>query len=180
VLATNNAERDDPFPARLGVVLSVGTDQFPGWDWNEVPPPPLLQWLAIAGQEFASWMKGGEHFALTDTLMFGPGKLPWTKSELDHSVILPAPPQMLLSGFAPFNEPHDPIETIDAENWHADSGTDRFRYGFYWLLPVSKEEHERASTNGTWSLFADLVDLAPEGSEDNCVVAFDLLRGARG
>lgn len=179
VLATNNAEKEDPFPMRLGIVLSAGAEKFPGWDWSQVQPPPLLQWLAIAGQEFASWMKDGAHFAVADILTFGPGKMPWTKSELDHSVLLPVPPHMLLVGFSPFNEASDPIETIAPENWHADPGIDRYRYGFYWLLPVSKKEHEHANVHGTWTLFADLIDLAPEGSEDDCVVTFDLLRGVR-
>jgi len=43
--------------------------------------------------------------------------------------------------------------------------------------PVSEQEHARANSDGTWNLFADLVELAPKEAHDNCTVAFDLLRG---
>src|SRR5258705_11456977 len=35
VMATNNAETEDPFPVRLGVVLSQGAGAFPAWDWDQ-------------------------------------------------------------------------------------------------------------------------------------------------
>lgn len=178
VLAANNAELEDPFPSRLGVALAQEPDGLPGWDWGQVRVPPLVHWLAIAGQEFASWMKDdGSHFAITDTLAFGPGKSPWTRSILDHSVLLPAAPHMLASGFGPFNEPADSASAVDAKRWHKAAGTGEFRNGFYWLLPVSAAEHARAAAAGTWNLFADLVERVPEGREE-FDVAFDLLRDA--
>ena len=44
----------------------------------------------------------------------------------------------------------------------SEPGTDKFDYGFYWLLPVSEKEHEKASREGSWNVFADLVDQTPK------------------
>jgi hypothetical protein len=86
---------------------------------------------------------------------------------------------MLVLGLAPFNRAGDPIDTVQPGEWATNSGTDRFAYGSYWLLPVSEKEHEKAKLEGSWALFADLVDLAPREAHDDCAVAFDLLRGAQ-
>lgn len=179
VLATNNAEKEDPFPSHLGVVLSQAPGTVPGWDWSQVAHPPLVQWLALAAQDFASWMKrDGSHFAITDTLAIGPGKSSWTRSVLNNSVLLPATPHMLALGLVPFNQPGDPRDAVRPGEWHKAPGTDRFTYGFYWLLPVSDSERKRADSEGTWDLFAHLVELAPADAKDDCAVAFDWLRGA--
>ena len=179
VLATNNSEKEDPFPSRLGVVLSQAPGTLPGWDWNQVKHPQLVQWLALAAQDFASWMKqDSSHFAITDTLTVGPGKSSRTSSVLNKSVLLPATPHMLAPGLAPFNQPSDPSAAVEPGQWHEAPGTDRFEYGFYWLLPVSDSEHKKADSEGTWNLFADLVELAPADANDDCAVAFDWLRGA--
>jgi hypothetical protein len=175
VLVTNNAERDDPFPTRLGVALSQGSD-FVAWDWNQVDLPPLMDWLVIAGEEIGALIKSGSHFAATDTLTLGPGKSSWTRSVLDHSVLLAAPPHLLACGFAPFDRPGDPSETVNPADWHRDPGSERFEYGFYWLLPVTEREHARAKQDGTWSVFSELLERARAESRDDCAVAFDLLR----
>jgi len=125
-LATNNAETEDPFPTRIGIVLGQPPGAFPGWDWDQVRYPPPLEWLAIAAQEIGSMMRTGSHFALGDTLTMGPGKSPWTRSVLSHSVLLPVPPHMLVSGLAPFNTPSDPPDTVKPGAWHGHPGTDRF------------------------------------------------------
>jgi hypothetical protein len=41
---------------------------------------------------------------------------------------------------------------------------------------VSESERKKADSEGTWNVFADLVELAPEEAKDNCAVAFDWLR----
>lgn len=179
VLGTNNSNKEDPFPARIGVVLSQPSGTFPAWDWDQVKHPPLLQWLEIAGQEVACLIRGHSSFAIGDTLTLGPGGQSWTRSVLTHSMILPAPPHMLALGLAPFNRAGDPTDTVKPGEWAANPGTDRFAYGFYWLLPVSEREHEKANREGSWTVFADLVDLAPKEANDDCAVAFDLLRGAQ-
>lgn len=174
-LATNNSEREDPFPSRLGVVLDQGA-ALPGWDWSQVTPPPLLDWLVIAGEELGSLTKGGSTFAIADMLTIGPGGAPWTRSILNRSVLLPAPPPMLAAGLAPFDTPSDGLNTLQSETWHRDPGANRFAYGFYWLLPVSEREYAAASQQGTWNMFADLAALAAKEGRDDWNVAFDLLR----
>ncbi len=181
VLATNNSEQEDPFPFRLGVVLSRGPESFLGWDWGEVRVPPLLNWFSLAAHEVASMIKrDGSHFSITDTIAaLGPGGKPWTRSLLKNAVLMPATPHMLRSGLSPFNEPSKPPAVLDADHWHDEPGTDRFKWGFYWLLPTSEEEHRRAESDGSWEMFADLVEQVREGVEDEFDVAFDLLRGVK-
>jgi hypothetical protein len=111
VLGTNNSNKEDPFPARLGVVLSQPPGAFLAWDWNQVSHPPLLQWLTIAGQEVARLIREHSSLAIADTLTLGPGGGSWTRSVLTHSMILPASPHMLALGFAPFNQPGDPTDS---------------------------------------------------------------------
>jgi hypothetical protein len=135
-----------------------------------------MDWLVIAGEEIGAMIASGSHFAITDTLTLGPGNLPWTRSVLDHSVLLPASPHMLVSGLSPFNEAHDSTDTVKPADWHKQPGTERFEHGYYWLLPVSQREHAKATSEGTWNVFADLVELAPSDARDDCFVAFDLLR----
>jgi hypothetical protein len=175
---SNGPDPDDPFPARLGVVLSTDGATLRGWDWNQVVHPPLVEWLALAGQDFASWIKGGDQFAIPDTLTLGPGKAGWTRSVLDRAVLLPVSVHMLLTGFGPFNLPSDPGDAVAPGEWQERPGTDRFEYGNYWLLPVSEAEHAKAETEGTWNVFADMVEMAPKEANDDCYVAFDLLRGS--
>jgi hypothetical protein len=177
VIGTNNSSKEDPFPARIGMVLSQPPATFPAWDWAQVSHPPLLQWLAIAGQEVARLIRDHSSFAIGDTLTLGPGGESWTRSVLTHSMILPVPPHMLALGLAPFNRAGDPTDTVKPGEWATNPGSDRFAYGFYWLLPVSEKEHEKANREGSWNVFADLVDLAPKQANDDCAVAFDLLRG---
>jgi len=171
---------NDPFPARLGVVLMAEGGTLPGWDWSQVVPPPLMRWVARAGQEVFSQLQAGAHFAIPDTLTYGPGGSSWTLSILNHSILLPASVHMLLSGLVPFNQPSDPGDAIPPGQWHAQPGTDRFEYGFYWLLPVSEAEHEKAQREGSWNVFADLVERAPAGANDDCYATFDLLRDRPG
>lgn len=178
VLGTYSANKDDPFPARLGVVLSQPPGAFSAWDWNQVTAPPLLQWMTIAGKEVARLIKEHSSVAIADTLSLGPGGQPWTRSVLTHSIILPATPHMLALGFAPFNQVGDPIDTVKPGEWASNPGTDRFDNGFYWLLPVSGKEHEKATREGSWNVFADLVDQTPKEANDDCALAFELLRGA--
>jgi hypothetical protein len=176
---SNGPDHEDPFPARIGVVLSAEGATLPGWDWSQVEHPPLVQWLALVGQDFASSIKGGDQFAIPDTLAAGPGNASWTRSVLDHAVLLPVSVHMLLTGFGPFNLPTDPDDAVAPGEWRMSPGTDRFSYGNYWLLPISEAEHRKAETEGTWNMFAELVEMAPKEADDNCVVAFDLLRGSR-
>jgi hypothetical protein len=175
VLATNNAEREDPFPTRLGVVLAMGEEGLPGWDWAQVRNPPLVDWLTIAGEGLGSAIRQGSQFAICDTLTLGPGNSTWTQSQLDHSILLPACPPLLAAGFEPFG---DTARTgvISAPEWHRDAGTDRFENGFVWLLPVSKQEFETANTTGSWNLFADLVELSMVSGRGEFGAALDLLR----
>lgn len=180
VLGTNNSNTEDPFPARIGVVLSQPPGTFPAWDWNQVSHPPLLRWLANTGHEVARLIRDhSSSFAIADTLTVGPGGESWTRSVLTRSMILPAPQHMLALGFAPFNHAGDPTDMVKPGEWASNPGTDRFDYGFYWLLPVSEKEHEKANRAGSWNVFADLVDQAPKDANDDCAVAFDLLRNAR-
>jgi hypothetical protein len=179
LLGTNNSSSEDPFPARLGVVLSQPPGTFPGWDWNQVRYPPLLRWLTIAGQEVARLIRDHSSLAIADTLTLGPGGESWTRSALTRSMILPASPHMLALGFAPFNEAGDSTDTVKPGEWASNPGTERFDHGFYWLLPVSAAEHDKANREGSWSVFADLVDQSPKDANDDCAVAFDLLRHAR-
>jgi hypothetical protein len=120
--------------------------------------------------------RDGLHFAIPDTLRAGPGKSSWTRCALAHSMLLPATPHMLTLGLAPFNAPSDPPTTVDPGEWHKAPGTERFEYGFYWLMPVSEAEREKADAQGSWEVFADLVERAPPEAQDDCAVAFDWLR----
>ena len=176
VLATNNAELEDPFPSRLGVVLSANGGDFPGWDWKQVEPPPLMDWLVIAGEEVGTLLRRGSHFALTDRLTLGPGGSTWTRSRLDHSVLLPVTPHMIVSGFVPFNAAGDPEDTVHPSEWHRKPGTEQFEYGFCWLLPVTPSEYAKASADGAWNVFADLVERSAPDARDDFAVAFDWLR----
>ncbi|WP_394846272.1 hypothetical protein LZC95_02260 [Pendulispora brunnea] len=183
VLATypSAGDPEDPFPARLGVVLSWrGGSRFPGWNWEEVQHPRLVRWLALAGQELASWMAlDGEHFAIPDTLDLGPGGTRLTRSILNRSALLPASPHMLMSGLGPFNSPERPTDAAVLVDSGGNPGTSEFEYGHYWMLPMTAAEHEKAQRDGTWSVFADLANRVPEG-EDDYRVAFDLLRDTTG
>jgi hypothetical protein len=169
---------EDPFPARLGVVLSAPGATLPGWNWAEVDVPPLVRWLAVTADDFADWLREGDHFAIGDTLTIGPGGSAWPRSSLDHGVLLSPSIHMLLTGHAPFDGVDDPANTIDFRFWHRQPGTDRFARGFYWLLPVTKAEHDRAARDGTWQMFADLVARKPPDETDDCFTAFDGLRGS--
>jgi hypothetical protein len=175
VLATNNYEKEDPFPARIGVALSMGPEGLPGWDWGQVKNPPLLDWLVIAGEEVGSAIRSGSQFAFADTLTLGPGNSEWTKSQLDHSILLPVCPPLLAAGFDPFGGTAQ-SGVVHPSEWHIDPGMGRFQDGFVWLLPVSKHECERASKAGSWNLFADLVELSTEAGRGEFGVALDLLR----
>ena len=179
VLISNNSEREDPFPARLGVALAQEPNSLPGWDWAEVAPPILLEWMAIVGEELGAAMRSGTGFAIGDTLTLGRGygHSIWTRSTLDHAVLLPAPPAMLAAGMAPFDSPATPQGVVSPLSWHTDPGCDRFSHGFQWLLPVSELEYSKANTAGTWNFFADLVENAHRlTGGDEFSVAFDLLR----
>jgi len=177
VLVSNNSEREDPFPTRLGVALAQEPNSLPGWDWHQVEPPPLLGWLSLAGQEIGAAIRRGACFAIGDTLSLGPGNSDWTRSQLDCAVILPAAPAMLRAGMAPFDSAANPHDTVDPSNWHSDHGADRYSHGFYWLLPLSEGESATATAAGTWNLFADLVECARRTSkDDDFALAFDLLR----
>jgi hypothetical protein len=177
VIVSNNSERDDPFPARLGIALAQEPNSLAGWDWGQVAPPPLLDWISIAGQELGAAIRRGTGFSIGDTLTLGPGNAEWTRSKLDHSVLLPAAPPMLMAGMAPFDSTSTPRDVVNPINWHSDPGAGRYAYGFYWLLPVSGREYATATATGTWNMFADLVECAHGTSkDDDFATAFDLLR----
>jgi hypothetical protein len=67
---------------------------------------------SVVGEELGSAVKAGSVFATTDTLTIGPGGSPWTRSVLNRSVLLPAPPPMLAASLAPFDAPNDPADTV--------------------------------------------------------------------
>jgi hypothetical protein len=177
VLATNNAEREDPFPTRLGVALAMGAEGLPAWDWSQVQVPPLLDWLTIAGEELGSAIRQGSQFAFCDTLTLGPGKAPWTRSQLDHSILLPASPPLLAAGFEPFDHTA-PVGVVPPDQWNRAPGHDRHEHGFFWLVPVSRAEYDKANAAGSWDVFADLVERALSAGRDEFSDAFDLLRKA--
>jgi len=166
--------RDDPFPDRLGVALTL--DGWGAWDWNQVAPPPLMDWLVIAAEEIGSLMTAGSHFAITDTITLGPGKSPWTRSQLDHSLLLPVPPHMLVSGFAPFDATNSREDTVPFAEWDRDPRVAGFEDGFYWLVPVSEQEYAQANQLGSWQMFGELTELSRAQSGDPFTLAFDLLR----
>lgn len=166
--------RDDPFPDRLGVALTL--EGYGAWDWNQVAPPPLMDWLVIAAEEIGSLMNAGSHFAITDTVTLGPGKSPWTRSLLDHSLLLPAPPQLLVSGFAPFEPTRAETDTVRPAEWHLNPGVADLEYGFYWLVPVSESEHAQADQRGSWQVFGGLTERSRAQSGDPFALVFDLLR----
>jgi hypothetical protein len=132
--------------------------------------------MSTAGEGLGAAIKSGSTFAISDTLTFGPGNSAWTKSRLDHSVLLPANPHMLGAGLGPFDSVTSVQGTVDPKNWHSDPGTDRYSYGFYWLLPVSQPEHAKANTDATWNMFADLVEKSHEIDGDDFTLTYDLLR----
>src|SRR6185369_65192 len=177
ILALNNAEREDPFPSRLGVVLSQGSESLPGWDWSHEQIPPLLDWLTIAGEELGAAIQTGAQFAFCDTLTLGPGNASWTLSQLDHSILLPASPPLLAAGCEPFGDELS-ARVVAPDQWNRSPGSDHFECGFVWILPVSKAEFEKANAAGSWNLFADLVENATRGGRDEFSDAFDLLRRA--
>lgn len=162
---------DDPFPHRLGVALSMED-----WDWNQVTPPPLMDWLTIASEELGISMKTGAHFAITDTITLGPGKNAWTRSVLEHSMLLPVPPHMLVSGIAPFDRTSVSAGSVSPLAWDQDPGVERYEYGYYWLLPISEPEHAQANQVGSWSTFGDLSERSRAQTGDPFALAFDLLR----
>lgn len=163
--------KDDPFPDRLAVACMLES-----WDWNQVTPPPLLDWLAIAAEELGMSVRTGAQFAITDTITLGPGKSPWTRSLLDHSMLLPVPPHMLVSGLAPFASGRVSADSVSPLEWDKDPGVDRYEYGFYWVLPISEQEHARANQVGSWNTFGDLVEQSRAQTGDPFTLAFDLLR----
>lgn len=175
-MMSNNSETEDPIPARLGVALHCGADSLPGWDWNQVVAPSCFDWLSIAGEEIGDAVSRGTTFAVGDTLTLGIGTSAWTRSKLEHSVILPPPPTMLSAGMAPFDTTPGDAALEIPEPWYVDSGAARRPYGFYWLLPVSAAEHASANADGTWNMFADLAQAASEAGQDVFSVAFDWLR----
>lgn len=83
---------------------------------------------------------------------------------------------MLLIGHGPFNVPTEPGDAVALADWFSSPGTDRFDCGFYWMLPLSVREHDRAQVEGTPNVFADIVAQAPPEAKDDCYVAFDLMR----
>ena len=168
--------RDDPFPDRLSVALTL--EGWGAWDWNQVVPPPLMDWLVIAAEELGSAMNAGSHFAITDTITLGPGKSSWTRSLLDHSLLLPVPPHMLVSGFAPFDAASARADTVPPADWHSNPGVAEFEYGFYWLVPISEQEHAQANQLGSWKVFADLSERSRAQTGDPFSLAFDLLRSS--
>lgn len=178
MLVSNNWEREDPFPARIGVALDQGADVMPGWDWSQVRPPGILDWLAIAAEEVGLSMGQGSTFAIGDTLTLGPGNASWTRSKLGCSAILPPPPQMLAAGFGPFDSAVEATSAVLPDQWHQNPGTEQHAYGFYWLLPLSEAEYVRANSQGSWNVFADIIDAAPNKASDEFAAAFDLMRGS--
>jgi hypothetical protein len=70
ILVSNNWEKEDPVPARLGVALDQGPGAMPGWDWSQVSHPAILDWLTIAAEEVGLLMGQGVrlHLELTTRL----------------------------------------------------------------------------------------------------------------
>lgn len=176
VLVLSNSENEDPFPTRLGVALAQEPDPFVGWDWSQVAPPPLCDWMCIVGEELGTAIKNGSTFAIRDTLTLGPGNAPWTRCRLTHTALLPSNPHMQKVGFHPFNllpsQPKYPSPT----HWHTDPGTSSHTHGFYWLLPIDEREHTKATVEGTWNMFADLAQKSRQLGGGEFDLAYDLLR----
>lgn len=166
---------EHPFPARIGVVLSAG-GSLPGWDWSQVKVPEVVTWLSGFGASIRDRVAAGSHFTSFDRLAGGLVGVAWTG--LDHALLAPATVHMLLKGHAPFDRPDEPRDTVPPRAWLDAPGTERFAYGCYWLLPVSKAEHDRAAAAGASSVLADLLARAPKEAEDACFAAFDLLRAS--
>ena len=176
VLATNNAEQEDPFPSRIGIALR---SELPGWDWNEVPVPPLMSWLAVQGQELASMIvQDGSLFGIRDPIEgLGLGAADWTNSALFNAVLMPTPVQLMDAGFGPYRSPSDDKYVLDPSQWHEEPAVVAHENGFYWFLPTSNDERRAASTQGTWDMFEDLADRGNQiDPEDDFAAAFDLLR----
>lgn len=150
----------------------------PGWDWSQVRHPAILDWLTIAGEEVGMLIGQGSTFAIGDTLTLGPGNASWTRSKLGCSAILPPPPQMLAAGFNPFDSDMGATSAVLPDQWHRNPGTEQHAYGFYWLLPLSDPEYVRANSQGTWNVFADIIEASPKGASDEFAAAFDLMRGS--
>jgi hypothetical protein len=175
-LVLSNSESEDPFPTRLGVALAQEPHPFPGWDWSQVTAPPLMDWMCILGEELGIAIKNGSTFAIRDTLTFGPGNSQWTRSKLNRIALLPSNPHMQLAGFSPFNQPATSPDGLTPERWHTDPGTDSHTHGFYWTLPINDTEYTKANTEGTWNMFADLVQRSHQLGGDDFDLAYDLLR----
>lgn len=176
VVAFDNSEPEDPFPTKIGVALAQEPEPFAGWDWSQVEVPPLLDWISIAGEELGAAIRFGSTFAIADTLTLGPGNSAWTRSRLEQSVLLPVNPQMLDAGLGPFDSSASPRRSFDPQAWRSSPGTESFTRGFYWLLPVSQSEYDKANTEGTWNMFADLVEQAQALGKGDFSRAYDLLR----
>jgi len=84
---------------------------------------------------------------------------------------------MLAAGFGPFDSDVGAPNAVPPDQWHRNPGTDQHAYGFYWLLPLSEAEYARANSQGTWNVFAHIIDAAPSGASDEFSAAFDLMRG---
>lgn len=144
-------------PFRRALVLLLITAGKPcqagiGHRW---PPPPILDWLAIAAEEVGALINQGSTFAIGDTLTLGPGNARWTESKLGRSAILPPPPQMLAVGFGHYDSDVGATSAVAPDQWHTTPGTREHAYGFYWLLPLSETEYVRANSHGTWNVFAE-------------------------
>jgi hypothetical protein len=138
--------------------------------------PPLLDWLSIAGEELGAAIKLGSTFAMGDTVTLGPGNAAWTRSRLEQSVLLPVNPELLDAGFFPFDSSASPRRSFDPQAWNRSPGVESFARGFYWLLPVSPSEYAKANADGTWNMFADLVEQARALGKGDFSRAYDLLR----
>lgn len=176
VLVVSSSEQEDPFPARLGIALAHEPQPLPGWDWSQVKAPPLVDWLSIAGEELALAIDAGSTFAIQDTLTLGPGGSTWTRSRLSHSGLLPANPHLRGAGFGPFGARVGSPGNVTYADWHLAADTEEHECGFYWLLPVTRAEHARADTDGTWNMFADLAASSHELGGDDFALSYDLLR----
>jgi hypothetical protein len=135
--------------------------------------PTLIARFALVAHDFASWIKGGDTFALGDHVQ---DACLW--QGFRSTLLIPPLAELVQSGVAPFDEQG---QFASVDNW-ADVEELRGREGLYLhLAPLTHEEYEVAKWNGL-SFFANALlatDKEIERGLDASVHIVDYERASR-
>ncbi len=167
---SNTMSPNGPIPQSLAVALAG--EELPGWAWDEVDVPPMVDWLFFTAQNLASMIVHDDAVFRLGQYVIGTGN-PAPASRLLDLLLMPACPHMLAAGL----EPMAGDEPVEVEDWWTSPGLHNCDLGFVWALPIDEQERRIVETGGVEELFTQLVARAEaDGREDQLHVAFDVLR----